>query len=303
MVIFMIVITGGSGFIGTHLCRAFADEGHNVKILDVSPPPLGAKAEFIRVSVLDSAKLQKHFAGADAIIHLAAQIDVQASLSDPFSDFQTNALGTLNVLETARKADVDKVAFASSAAVYGNPEEIPIPESHPTVPLSPYGQSKLTAESYVLLFNKLYGMQNTALRLFNVYGKGQNPRSPYSGVISKFAEAISSGKQPVVYGDGEQTRDFVHADDVANAFVLAADSAGCESAINIGSGKEVAILDLLETMCSLSGKTPDPKFLSARKGEIKRSVANISLAKKKLGYSPKILLEQGLKELVSASQQ
>ncbi len=295
----MIVITGGSGFIGTHLCRAFADEGHTVKILDVSPPPLGAKAEFIRASVLDPVKLQKHFAGADAIIHLAAQIDVQASLSDPFSDFQTNALGTLNVLEAARKSEVDKVAFASSAAVYGNPEEIPIPESHPTVPLSPYGQSKLTAESYVLLFNRLYGTQNTALRLFNVYGKGQNPRSPYSGVITKFAEAIASGKQLVVYGDGESTRDFVHVDDVANAFVLAVDSGGCESPINIGSGHEVAILDLLETMCSLSGKTPDPKFLSARKGEIKRSVANISLAKKKLGYSPKILLEQGLKELVA----
>jgi UDP-glucose 4-epimerase len=173
-----------------------------------------------------------------------------------------------------------------------------VDESHPTNPLSPYGFSKLAAEKSVLLYGKMYGMKNTALRLFNVYGKGQNPRSPYSGVITKFADAIASGKQPLIYGDGEQTRDFVHAKDVAAAFLLALKSNGHAAPINIGSGKEIAVLDLLEKMCSLSGKTSNPRFLSERKGEIKRSVADISLAKGKLGFSPKVQLEDGLKEIV-----
>ncbi len=297
----MIVVTGGSGFIGMHVCSLLSEEGKKARIIDIVPPMLGAgKAEFVRASVLDVIRLQKLFAGAEAVIHLAALVDVNASVADPYSDFQVNAQGTLNVLEAARRAGIKKVAYASSAAVYGEPLSVPVTESHPAAPLSPYGLSKLTAERYVLLYNRLYGMENTALRLFNVYGRGQSAHSPYSGVISKFAEAISSGKQPLIYGDGEQTRDFVHADDVAAAFAASLDGSGCDSPINVGSGKEVAILDLLEKMCSLCGKTPDPKFLSARRGDIKRSVANISLAKRTLGYSPQIPLEQGLKEIISS---
>jgi len=295
----MIVVTGGSGFIGSHLCSLLAEEGHDVRIIDIAPPPMGVKAEFVRASVLDPLKLQKLFSGADAIVHLAALIDVQASVSDPFSDFQVNAQGTINVLEAARRASVPKVAFASSAAVYGDPEEIPVPESHPASPLSPYGASKLASERYVLLYSRLYGMRNTVLRLFNVYGRGQNPRSPYSGVITKFSEAIAEGKQPIIYGDGEQTRDFVHADDAANAFSLAISSDGCDSPLNIGSGKGTAILDLLEKMCSLAGKTPNPLLQRERKGDIRKSVADISLAKRKIGFYSKIPLEQGLKEIVA----
>lgn len=295
----MFVVTGGSGFIGSHICSLLSEKGHEVRIIDLAPPPLGTNAEFVRASVLDTVRLQRLIAGAEGIVHLAALIDVQSSLSDPFSDFQVNVQGTLNVLEAARRAKVEKVAYASSAAVYGNPTEVPIRESHPTEPLSPYGLSKLSAERYVLLYNRLYGMQTAALRLFNVYGKGQGAHSPYSGVITKFAEAIAAGKQPLIYGDGEQTRDFLHVDDAANAFLRALECGGCDSPLNIGSGKPTAILDLLEKMCSLSGKTPNPKFLSERKGDIKKSVADISLAKRKIGYYPKIDLEQGLKELVS----
>ncbi len=294
----MIVITGGSGFIGTHLSELLAEQGHTVRIIDISPPPLGSKAEFVRASVLDPGRLEKLFAGAEAVAHLAALIDVQASIADPASDFQINAVGTLNVLEAARRAGVEKVAFASSAAVYGNPEEIPVPESHPTEPLSPYGASKLSAERLVVLYNRLYSMQNAALRLFNVYGRGQTPVSPYSGVITKFASALAGGNQPLIYGNGKQTRDFVHVDDVANAFLLAIESQGFCSPINIGSGVETTVLELLGKMCYFSGKEMGPKFMPARDGEIMRSVANISLAKKMLGYSPKIALGQGLKELV-----
>lgn len=295
----MIIVTGGSGFIGSHICNLLSSQGRQVRIIDIAPPPMGTKAEFVRASVLDTVRLQKLFEGAEAVAHLAALIDVQSSIADPFSDFQVNAQGTINVLEAAKRAGVPKVAFASSAAVYGNTEEIPVTEGHKTEPLSPYGASKLASERFVLLYNRLYGMKNTALRMFNVYGSGQNPISPYSGVITKFADAIAEGKQPVIYGDGEQTRDFVHVGDVANAFSLALDSDGCASPLNIGSGKETAILDLLEKMCSLSGKTPNPKFLSERKGEIKRSCADISLAKRSIGYYPKVELEQGLKELLA----
>jgi UDP-glucose 4-epimerase len=295
----MIVITGGSGFIGTHLSELLIEQGHAVRIIDIVPVPLGSKAEFVRATILDPGRLQKLFAGADAVVHLAALIDVQASIADPASDFQVNAVGTLNVLEAARRAGVPKVAFASSAAVYGNPEEMPVPESHATVPLSPYGASKLSAERLVVLYNRLYSMQNTALRLFNVFGRGQNPASPYSGVITKFANALAEGKQPLIYGDGKQTRDFVHVDDVANAFLLAIESQGNESPINIGSGVETSLLELLGKMCYFSDNKMNPKFMPEREGEIMRSVASISLAKKTLGYSPKIALGQGLKEIVS----
>lgn len=296
----MIVITGGSGFIGSHLCNLLADQGHAVRIIDIAPPPMGVHAEFVRASILDLPRLQRLVAGADAIVHLAALVDVQASITDPYSDFQVNVGGTINVLEAARHNGVEKVAYASSAAVYGNPQEVPIAEEHPAAPLSPYGLSKLTAERYVLLYNSLYGMKNSALRLFNVFGRGQSAFSPYSGVITKFADAIAEGKQPIIYGHGEQTRDFVHVDDVAAAFCMALDGGGCDVPLNIGSGKETAVLDLLEKMCSLSGKAPNPEFRSPRKGEIARSCAGVSLAREKIGYRPRMDLEDGLKELLTA---
>lgn len=294
----MIVVTGGSGFIGSHLCAHLAEDGHKVRIVDIAPPPLGTPGEFIRASVLDPLRLQKIFAGADGIVHLAALVDVTASVSDPYSDFQVNAGGTLSVLETARRVGVKKVAYASSAAVYGNPVKLPVNESHPVKPLSPYGVSKLTAERYVLLYNSLYGMENTALRLFNVYGKGQSPLSPYSGVITKFSGALLEGRQPTIFGDGEQTRDFVHVDDVCNAFVRALGSPGNPSPMNIASGKEISVLALFKKMRSLCGSEISPHFAPERAGEIARSIADISLAKRLLGFSPKMQLDQGLAELL-----
>jgi UDP-glucose 4-epimerase len=294
----VIVVTGGSGFIGSHLCARLHEEGKTVRIIDIAPPPLGTPGEFVRTSVLDAGRLLRLFSGAEAIVHLAALVDVTASVADPYSDFEVNATGTVTVLESARRAGVKKVAFASSAAVYGNTVEVPVDETHPTLPLSPYGASKLAAERHVLLYNSLYGMQNTALRLFNVYGRGQSPLSPYSGVITKFSNCITERKQPLIFGDGEQTRDFVHVDDVCEAFCRAIESQGCSSPINIASGKEISVLDLLKKMYALAGRMPNPKYFSERKGEIRRSVASIALAERHLGYSPKIPINQGLAELV-----
>ncbi|MCX8197574.1 MAG: NAD-dependent epimerase/dehydratase family protein [Candidatus Micrarchaeota archaeon] len=295
----MIVVTGGSGFIGSHLCSLLSESGYKVQILDIAPPKAEAEAEFVRASVLDILRLQRLFEKAEAVIHLAALVDVQASVSDPYADFQVNAQGTINVLEAARRRGIKKVVFASSAAVYGNPKTLPIAESHPTEPLSPYGLSKLSAERYVISYNQIYGMENFALRLFNVFGRGQSAQSPYSGVIAKFAEAFKSNSQPLIYGDGKQTRDFVHVDDVAEAFLRALELQPNGSPINIGSGKQTSIIGLFEKMRAISGKELLPKFLPARKGDIQHSCADISLARKSLGYSPKIPLEQGLKELLS----
>jgi UDP-glucose 4-epimerase len=296
----VIVVTGGSGFIGAHLCGHLIDAGHKVRIIDIVPPKMGLKAEFVRASVQDAARLTKLLAGADGVVHLAALIDVAASVSDPYADFSVNAAGTINVLEAARHAGVKKVAFASSAAVYGDPPRMPLQENYPCSPLSPYGAAKFAAEKYVLLYNSLFGMENTALRLFNVYGEGQNASSPYSGVITKFADAIAEGRSPIIYGDGEQTRDFVHVDDVCDAFVRAVEGQGCASALNIASGKETSVRYLLETMCGICGAAFSPTYLPERRGEIARSLADISLAKKKIGYSPKMALTQGLREILEA---
>lgn len=297
----MIVVTGGSGFIGSRLCAKLSEEGYSVRLVDIAPPQLGVPGEFVRASVQDERRLQQLFGGAQCVVHLAALIDVTSSMADPYSDFQVNAQGTLNVLEAARKCKVEKVVFASSAAVYGDPQEIPIPESHQQSPLSPYGVSKMASEKYVLLYNSLFGMDNVALRPFNVYGRGQNPNSPYSGVVTKFADALLSGKKPVVYGDGGNTRDFVHVSDVADAFFRAVDTRGANGAYNIGSGRETSLLELLQAMAEISGKEADPVFAPARKGDIARSVADISLAKKKLGYRPSVLLSAGLAEMLPGS--
>jgi len=296
----VIVVTGGSGFIGTHLCGRLLDDGYDVRVVDIVPPKAGIKAEFVRASVLDSARIMKILEGAEGVVHLAALIDVASSVADPFSDFSVNASGTMNVLEAARHAGVKKVAFASSAAVYGEPVRLPIDEEHPTAPLSPYGAAKLAAERYVLLYSSLYGMENTALRLFNVFGEGQNASSPYSGVITKFADAISENRQPIIFGDGEQTRDFVHVDDVCDAFVRAIEGQGCPAPLNIASGVETSVRELLETMCGICGADFSPTYMPERKGEIARSVADIKLARKRIGYSPRIALSQGLREILEA---
>ena len=298
----VIVVTGGSGFIGSHLCGRLIDDGYDVRILDIVPPKAGIKAEFVRASVTDVAHLTKLLSGAEGVVHLAALVDVASSVADPFSDFAVNAQGTMNVLEAARPAGVKKVAFASSAAVYGEPVRLPVDEEHQTAPLSPYGAAKLAAERYVLLYNSLYGMENTALRLFNVYGEGQSASSPYSGVITKFANAMAEGNQPVIFGDGEQTRDFVHVDDVCEAFVRAVEGQGCPTPLNIASGVETPVNELLGIMCGICGADFSPTYMPERKGEIARSVADIRLARKKIGYAPRMALSQGLREMLEARE-
>jgi len=295
----MILVTGGSGFIGSYVVSLLHKCGYEVRNIDAKIPKEGARGSFVKGSILDKKAISRAMKGCSAVLHLAAQVDVQASIKNPSHDFKTNALGTLLLLEEARKNHVEKFIYASSAAVYGMPSSLPISESHSTSPISPYGISKLTGEKYTVLYSSLYSMDTTALRLFNVYGEGQNPKSPYSGVITKFSSRIGNGLPPVIFGDGRQTRDFVHVSDVANAFFLALKSKrGNGSVVNIGTGKETTLNELANVMIELSGKKLRPIYKEAREGDIKRSVADISKAGKLLGFKPKVSLREGLSSLM-----
>lgn len=234
----------------------------------------------------------------DAVVHCAAQTSVVKSIEDPLLDAQNNVIGTLNLLEAARRSkSLERFIYVSSAAVYGFPKYVPIDEDHPCKPVSPYGVSKLGGEFYARVFHELYGVPTVCIRPFNVYGDGcSNPE--YSGVVQKFLDRISKGLPPVIYGDGKQTRDFVHVRDVADIIVLAIE---CGEAVgktfNCGTGGVVSINELARMMISLSGRDLKPEYSEGGSGDIKHSCANITKAEKMLGFKPKISLEEGLIEL------
>ena len=224
-------------------------------------------------------------------------MSVEGAIADPFSDAAINILGTLNVLRAAEHCE--RVVVFSSGAVYGEPIRIPIDEEHPRYPISMYGVSKLSSESYAYAFYKTFGLPVTILRPFNIYGPGQRRGNQYSGVIGIFAERIMRGESPVIYGDGTQTRDFVHVSDVVEASVLAAESKKAIGQIfNVGTGKPTTINELAEKMIWISGKNLKPVHTKPRIGEIMHSVADISRIQNTLGYEPKMTLTQGLKKML-----
>jgi len=213
-------------------------------------------------------------------------------------DSGINVGGTLNVLDACRRHGVKKMVFASSSSVYGDPDSVPVDESAPLRPKSPYALSKLSAERYVTLYSELYGLHTASLRYFNVYGPRQNADSPYSGVISIFAKNISAGNPITIYGDGKQTRDFVSVRDVARANLLAAEYKGTSCTVNIGTGRSVSISDVAAILCNIAGKKAHINYKEAREGDVMHSRASIGLARKLLGYEPAVRLEDGLKELL-----
>jgi UDP-glucose 4-epimerase len=308
------LVTGGAGFIGSNTVDELVRRGHEVVVLDdFSAGKAGnlaqvrSKIQLLEASVTNFDALREGCHGVDCLIHLAAQTSVPRSVKDPIETNLINVTGTLNVLVAARDAKVKRVVFASSCAVYGKTSVLPIREDASLLPISPYGVSKQMGESYGRVFHELYGLEFVALRYFNVFGPRQDPRSPYSGVLSVFNAALRGETQPTVYGDGEQSRDFVYVKNVVEANLLAAEAQGASGLIfNIGTGNRYTLNETLTLLGRITGRPTVAKYASAREGDIRDSQADIGLAKDMLGYYPRVGFEEGLKgtwEWFSANQQ
>ena len=295
----MLAITGGAGFIGSNLAQLLAQNNQIVIIDDLStgkPENLaGIKATFVKGSILDLALLRSAFQGVKCVFHQAAVASVQKSVQDPIGTSRVGIDGTLNVLVAARDAGVKKVVYASSAAVYGDSPQLPKKEDMCPQPQSPYAVSKLAGEHFCRNFQELYGLETVALRYFNVFGPGQDPTSEYSGVISKFISAMANGLQPTIYGDGDQTRDFVYVKDVVRANIQASQSG--RGVYNIARGRRTSLNQLLAIIGEIFGRDPRPKYERARSGDIRDSLADISHALE-IGYMPEYSLESGLEETI-----
>jgi len=297
------LVTGGAGFIGSHLVEHLVGASVQVKVLDnlssgllQNLEPFREYIDFKKGDVRDLATLQETISGVEVVFHQAALVSVPQSIEDPIEAAMVNDLGTLNILEAARHGAVKRVVFASSCAVYGDLPQLPKKEEMDTKPLSPYAASKLHGETYARLYGDLYGLETVCLRYFNVYGPRQDPSSPYSGVISIFMDKAARGKPPTIYGDGEQCRDFVYVADVVQANLLAAQRENISSVvINVGTGKSVTVNSLWKNIAELAGVQGEPERANSRPGDIRQSVAEISRAHELLDFKPRYSLEEGLK--------
>ena len=303
------VVTGGAGFIGSHLVdRVIADGGEVVVLDNLSSGRQGNLAGALATGRCRLVRQDVAAPGVDAIIeqaapdvvfHLAAQIDVRRSVADPLADATTNVLGTVNVLEAARKAGVVKVVFVSSVAVYGPPEQLPVTESAPTRPLSPYAVSKLTGELYARQYRELHGLDTSVLALSNTYGPRQDPHGE-AGVVAIFIDAMLNGQPTRVFGDGGNTRDYVYVGDVVDALLAAATRPGTDRRLNIGTGQRTSDLQLHRMVADAVGVAAEPEFAPARLGDIPHMVLDPTAASEALGWSPRTSLAEGLKLTVEA---
>jgi len=304
-----MLITGGAGFIGSHLCDKYTKEGHTVLCLDnfMSGDLTNVKHlldcrnfKLIKGDIRDFALLEKHMRDVDVVFHLAAQIHVDRSYIEPQLTYEVNVIGTQNVLEVARIYDAKKVIHASTSEVYGSAQHVPIDESHPLNAPHPYGASKIAADRMCYAYIQTYGMNISILRPFNTFGPRQRDIG-YGGVISIFARRVLNDVPPIIYGDGSQTRDYTYIDDIIKAYdlVLNHDEPITEP-INFGSGREVSVLDLANMVIEFCGKKGKikPIHVESRIGEVKRLIADATKAKKLLGWESKYDFETGLKEFI-----
>jgi UDP-glucose 4-epimerase len=296
------LVTGGAGFIGSNIVDLLLERGDEVVVLDDLSSGyadnLRAEAEFVEGDVRDAAAVAAASRTCDVVFHLAASVGNKRSIDDPAGDSAINVLGTVNVLEAAREQGIAKVIFSSSAGIFGELKTLPIGEDHPQDPDSPYGVSKLAAEKHCLTYNKLYGMRNVCLRYFNVYGPHQR-YDAYGNVIPIFAERALSGRDLVVFGDGEQTRDFVHVGDVAAAKQAAATHPDAAGVFNLGSATRVTINWLADTVIGLSGAAVRKTYGPPRAGDVRDSLADVSAARAAFGFDPKVDLKTGLAEYLA----
>lgn len=300
------VVTGGAGFIGSNLVDALLAKGADVLVIDdfstgkhqnLEQALSTGRCDLVEADLceVDLGSEFERFR-CEVVFHLAAQADVRVSVKDPLADARTNVLGTIAVLEAALAAGSRRVVFASSGGtIYGEPEAIPVPESAPQRPLSPYGVAKKAGHDYLYYYWKIRGLSGITLALANVYGPRQDPQGE-AGVVAIFGGAMLGRRQPVIYGDGSQSRDFVYVDDVVEAILSAVDSGGDGELVNIGTGRQTRIIDLFETISKLTGFGGEPRFAPERTGELRHIALDPSKAERLLGWRPKTSLEEGLKK-------
>ena len=296
------LVTGGAGFIGSNTVDELVRRGHGVVVLDDMSSgkednlaEVRSKITFMKGSITDIEVVQKAMVQADYVIHLAARTSVPRSVKDPVDTNRINVDGTLNVLVAARDNKVKRVVFAASSSAYGDTPTLPKSEDMQPIPISPYGVSKYVGELYAQTFGRCYGLENVCLRYFNIFGPRQDPDSPYSGVLSRFSTAFLDSTSPIVFGDGEQTRDFTYVENAVQANILACEAPSASGrTFNVGTGHAVSLNQVLQMLGKTSGKTLETKYEPAREGDIRDSLADIRLAKEFLGYEPTVLFEEGL---------
>lgn len=296
-----LIVAGGAGFIGSHIVDDLHAQNHDVLVIDNLSSGrrenLDARVPFIELDLLERDRLVKLFEveRPDAVIHLAAQKSVGASVEDPVRDAHENIIGSLHILEAARIAGTRKFVFASTGgALYGDTDQLPTPETHATLPESPYGISKLAIEHYLRFYKEVHGFQTVALRMANVYGPRQDPFGE-AGVIAIFCRRALDHQHVTFFGDGEQTRDYTYVKDAARAFVMAVEQSESMT-VNIGTGRETSLIELTDRLEMIVARRISREFADPRPGEIRRSCLNASLARETLGWQPQYSLEEGLAE-------
>lgn len=301
-----VLVTGGAGFIGSHLVDRLVSENHEVSVLDSFSTGKRENLDLVRASVTvheadvrDAAAVDRAIEGCEVVFHEAAVVSVPYSVEHPQETHDVNIQGTLNVLLAARKNHVRRVVFASSAAIYGEEPTLPKTEAMLPEPIAPYGVEKLTSEHYLRTFAHLYGVETVALRYFNVFGPRQDPSSAYSGVISVFVKRLLANEPIVIFGDGLQSRDFVYVADVVEANLRAALAKGVSGRVyNVARGERTTLLQLADMLGRVVGKSAAPTLAAERAGDIRHSQAAIDRAREELGYAPRVALETGLAALV-----
>jgi len=303
-----VLVTGGAGFIGSHLAERLVTLGAKVRILDnlttgkrQNLASFAHQVELLEGSLTDLATVRKAIAGVAVVFHQGALPSVARSVEDPLTTHQVNATGTLLLLLAAREAKVKRVVFASSSSVYGDTPTLPKREDMPPNPQSPYALSKLIGEQFCRLFWQLYGLETVSLRYFNIFGPRQDPTSQYAAVIPRFITALLRGERPTIYGDGEQTRDFTFVDNCVQANLLAATAEGVAGEVfNVGAGKQTSVNELFRLIRSLVGVNDiEPLYAPPRLGDVRHSLADITKARERLGYEPSVLLEEGLERTIA----
>ena len=307
------LVTGGAGFIGSHLTEELVRRGHTVRVADSLMTGKRSNldhisgVEFLEGDLADLPFAHRAVKGVEYVLHQAAIPSVPRSVKDPVTSNRANVDTTLNVLVAARDGGVRRLVFAASSSAYGDTPTLPKHENMPASPLSPYALQKVIGEQYLQMFTRLYALETVSIRYFNVFGPRQDPSSPYSGVISVFATALLENRSPMIYGNGEQTRDFTYVANVVDGVLRACEATGASGdVINVATGGRISLNELFRTMRTLAGGTVEPTYTDSRAGDVRDSQADISKARRILGYEPVVSFEEGLRRTVdwykSASQ-